>query len=732
MSIEEETTSNETQKDNMKKQNFTTRSSLNIIDVNKKYINLLTKKVYYKYNKKQKNGSLYDLFTSELFTMDFLIDYLIHREETFIIDFITNLLYEKFKNKTYYYLPQLCSLTLFKKYYMPIESFIINHSAEDLMFAVSTNWIIDSFVNDPRLAHKQKQFIKFTEFLEGIMINGPKRGKNKIYDNKFFIEKEKKLAQFDNTLNFYIKLNRTCLRLKELKPDNSLNNNNNILLVDELLKKTRKKYLYEKIKSFNEDIVNTFTGNKVFDPYIGFILPFEHKTKKIIVHILSKYSFFFATKERIPVKLTMECIDAEELNENKTMDEEFLVQRAPTIIGNELENESNVMGMDSDEKKKEMSQTEIDEAKMILEKIKLDEQKIKKKEKEKKDKNDEKKDKIEEKMEKIEEKKEKIEEKNQIPEMKEIQVKNEIQEQPNIQRENSNNNSFNPFIKPWKETERKIKEKSRFKLFNSLSIVSFIVKAKDDLRQEVMTMQLIKKYDEIFRGENIPLKLHPYEIIITSNSSGLIEFLPDTISFDALKKKLLENNLTFTDFFINHFGDDFEESQKNFAESLAGYSLVCYLLAIKDRHNGNILLDKDGCIIHIDFGFILGISPGGNLNFENAPFKITRYYINLMGGIDSTIFCYFKSLFLRGLFAARRKVDVIANLIEAMGLGVPMPCFNGRNIKEIITAFKERCFVKYSEVEIVPLVNNLFDKSVNSWRTTQYDYFQKLTNNIQP
>ena len=68
--------------------------------------------------------------------------------------------------------------------------------------------------------------------------------------------------------------------------------------------------------------------------------------------------------------------------------------------------------------------------------------------------------------------------------MRKIQVKNEIQEQPNTQRENSNNT----FIKPWKETERKIKEKSLFKLFNYLSIVSFIVKSKDDLRQEVMTM----------------------------------------------------------------------------------------------------------------------------------------------------------------------------------------------------------------------------------------------------
>ncbi len=690
MSIEKEFNSSENKNEILKRQNFTSNTNLNIVELNKKYIELLTKKMHYKYNSKQRNGSLYELFTSEYFTMDFLIDYLIHKEDTFIIDFVINLLYEKYKNDTYYYLPQLCALTISKKYYKPIEMFIINQSAEDLRFAVSTNWILDSYINEPLLYPKQKQYIRFTESLEGIMINGPKKYKNKIHDNQFFLDKKPKLEQFDKTTNFYSKLNRTCLRLKELKPDNSLNQNN-ITLV-ELLKKTRRKYLYEKIKYFNDDIVNTFSGNKELDPYVGFILPFEQKTKKIIVHILSKYSFFFATKERIPIKLTMECIDAEELSENKKMDDEFLISRASTLHGSEIDNENNVIGMESDEKKKELSKTEIAEVNMILEKIKYE---------------------------------------NEHPNEERKSEEIKTQETPSNQ-QGDNKNIFNPFINPWSETEKKIKEKSHFKIFNSLSIVSFIVKAKDDLRQEVMTMQLIKKYNEIFKSENIALKLHPYEIIITSNSSGLIEFIPDSISFDALKKKLLENNITFTEFFEKHFGDDFEESQKNFAESLAGYSLVCYLLAIKDRHNGNILLDKDGSIIHIDFGFILGISPGGNMNFENAPFKMTRDYINLMGGIDSSIFCYFKSLFLRGLFAARRKVDVIANLIEAMGLGVPMPCFNGRNLKEIINAFKERCFVKYSEVEIVPLVNNLIERSVNSWRTTQYDYFQKLTNNIQP
>ena len=635
------------------------------------------------------NGNLYQLLTSEYFTINHLMDYLIHNEEIFVIDCIINLLSGKFKKNAYYYLPQLCSLILSKKYNKPIESFIINHSAEDLIFAISAYWIFDSFINDERLIPKQKQCIKFIELLEGAIISGNKKEINKNY----FIEKEKKISQFDNSQNFYKNLNKLCLKLKELKPDNSLIiKSKNKITTEEKLKATRRKYLYDKIKSFNDDIINTFKDNKFYDPYIGIILPFEQKIKKIIVHILPQYSFFYVTKERISVKLTMECVNAEELNEKKIIDQN-LIQSISTINEDELDSENNVIGMESDEKKKELSKDIIAQITKLLEKIKYE---------------------------------------NEHPNE---QIRKEPQQEkfghPTSKKQNEKKIIFNPFVKPWKKTERMIKEKSHFKIFKSLSVVSFIVKVNNDLRQEAMAMQLIQKYDEIFKSENLPLKLHPYEIIITSNSSGLIEFIPDTISFDALKKKLLENNISFAEYFKNYYGDDFQENLKNFVESLAGYSLLCYLLAIKNRHNGHILLDKDGCIIHISFGFILGISPGGNLNFENAPFKLTRDYIDLMGGIDSDIFPYFKSLFIKGLFAARKNVDVIVNLIEAMGC-VPMPCFNGRNIRDIINAFKERCFTKYTEVEIIPLASNLIDSSVNSWRTTQYDYYQKLENNIQP
>ena len=56
-------------------------------------------------------------------------------------------------------------------------------------------------------------------------------------------------------------------------------------------------------------------------------------------------------------------------------------------------------------------------------------------------------------------------------------------------------------------------------------------------------------------------------------------------------------------------------------------------------------MDVAGHIIHIDFGFMLSNSPGG-VNFEAAPFKLTRELLEIMDsnseGHASEIFDYFK------------------------------------------------------------------------------------------
>jgi len=99
----------------------------------------------------------------------------------------------------------------------------------------------------------------------------------------------------------------------------------------------------------------------------------------------------------------------------------------------------------------------------------------------------------------------------------------------------------------------------------------------------------------------------------------------------------------------------------NLLTSYLGYSILTYLLQIKDRHNGNLLIDREGHLIHIDWGFILESSPGGNFGFEAAPFKLPLEYIEVLGGLDSDAWKEFKSLVREGFESVRKHCDSIVS-----------------------------------------------------------------------
>lgn len=73
--------------------------------------------------------------------------------------------------------------------------------------------------------------------------------------------------------------------------------------------------------------------------------------------------------------------------------------------------------------------------------------------------------------------------------------------------------------------------------------------------------------------------------MVTSVDSGILEFCVETMSIDALKKRMIHLK-SLNQIYREIFSDSFEEAQKCFIDSLAAYSVVQYLFQIKDRHNG--------------------------------------------------------------------------------------------------------------------------------------------------
>jgi phosphatidylinositol 4-kinase len=261
--------------------------------------------------------------------------------------------------------------------------------------------------------------------------------------------------------------------------------------------------------------------------------------------------------------------------------------------------------------------------------------------------------------------------------------------------------------------------------------ISCIFKSGDDLRQDSLALQVIHIFREIFRENNLKLFVYPYQTISTISTAhndlgGFIECCQDCDSRDQIGKTY-DTNLY--DYFVCCFGhensNEFRQARKNFIESLAAYAIISYILQIKDRHNGNILIDKYGHIIHIDFGFIFDISPANNMKFEKAAFKLTKEMLKIMGSTNSESYAAFVDLTIRGFLACRDYMDKLLDPVVLM-FNSGLECFRADSIKNFIDRFK----LELTEDEAAIYMKNLIRQSEDNWRTNFYDYLQKRQNNI--
>jgi phosphatidylinositol 4-kinase len=289
----------------------------------------------------------------------------------------------------------------------------------------------------------------------------------------------------------------------------------------------------------------------------------------------------------------------------------------------------------------------------------------------------------------------------------------------------------------WADRKERIRKRSPHGTRPGWDLAAVIVKDGDDCRQELLSMQLIRTFQSIFQEAGLPLWLRPYDILVTSNLTALIEMIPNAPSIHNVKSSFVNQDMTLRGHFLEKYGRDgertpeFDAAQNNFVESMAAYSLLCYVLQLRDRHNGNMLLDDQGHVIHIDFGFMLSNSPGG-VNFESAPFKLTRELLEVMDsdsdGTSSKPFDYFKVLMIQGFVAICKHSDRVIELVSMMSES-GCPCF--RNKQLAVEGLRKRISTRMSEEKYVDHVLGLISEALDNWRTRQYDYYQRILNGIR-
>ncbi|KAF7338285.1 Phosphatidylinositol 4-kinase [Mycena venus] len=312
------------------------------------------------------------------------------------------------------------------------------------------------------------------------------------------------------------------------------------------------------------------------------------------------------------------------------------------------------------------------------------------------------------------------------------------------------------FSESWAAKKSRIRQGSPYGHLANWDCVSVIVKTGADLRQEQLATQLIREFQSIWEEENCPCWVRYFRIVITGASSGLVETITDAVSIHSIKKKeyarrLAEGRLghvTLFDHFKNvslnpSFRIPFLFSHRHmatlrlpnspgpsgiFATSLAGYSIVTYLLQIKDRHNGNILLDRDGRLVHIDFGFMLAQSPG-NIGFEAAPFKLLPEYVEVLGGLEGAAYLEFRRLFREGFEVARKHCDRIITLVELMQRDSTLPCFAALG-EQTANHLRDRFQPAMTHSLVGEYVDRLIDSSLGSSWTRLYDSYQYYSQSI--
>lgn len=215
-----------------------------------------------------------------------------------------------------------------------------------------------------------------------------------------------------------------------------------------------------------------------------------------------------------------------------------------------------------------------------------------------------------------------------------------------------------------------------------------IFKSGDDLRQDQITLQLLRIMDVIWRGIDptmrisdvdespLDLKLKPYKCCSTGHDLGMIEVVVDSDTTANIITKYggkLTGAFSSTpiDIYLREHNQHglYPTAVENFVRTCAGYCVATYVLGIGDRHAGNIMVSNSGHLFHIDFGHFLGnFKSKYGINRERAPFVFTpaMAYIMRDTRIAGATYQDFERMCCEAYNMLRRRASLFINLFILM------------------------------------------------------------------
>uniref|UniRef100_G3NS42 phosphatidylinositol-4,5-bisphosphate 3-kinase n=1 Tax=Gasterosteus aculeatus aculeatus TaxID=481459 RepID=G3NS42_GASAC len=162
-----------------------------------------------------------------------------------------------------------------------------------------------------------------------------------------------------------------------------------------------------------------------------------------------------------------------------------------------------------------------------------------------------------------------------------------------------------------------------------------IFKNGDDLRQDMLTLQIIKIMENIWQNQGLDLRMLPYGCLSLGDCVGLIEVVRSSHTIMQIQcKGGLKGALQFNSNTLHQWlkdknkGEMYDMAVDLFTRSCAGYCVATFILGIGDRHNSNIMVKDDGQLFHIDFGHFLDHKKKKfGYKRERVPFVLTQDFL---------------------------------------------------------------------------------------------------------